>query len=272
MCGRFSLTTSPEDLSQHFGFEIPVSFEPRDNIAPSQNILAIKADNDPMMLRWGLIPSGANDPSIGHKMIIAIAASVAEKPSLRSVYRSWWCLVPADSFNESKREGSGKQSYHIRKVDRGLFCLAELWDKWSKGEGMIWNGTTVISLRMKALYEGWLLYNSTTGWTHWNTAWKTSCERRVDLNSLFTSTHHTQETALNILSTCREPVTRGLIIIHPLLAEVFLFIVTNKKDHPFPSGLISWVEGSATYLRESNIIDVLAIFKAWWSWTSVHQL
>jgi len=32
-------------------------------------------------------------------------------------------------------------------------------------------------------------------------------------------------------------------------------VVTIKKDHLFPDGLISWVEGSATYLRESNIID-----------------
>ena len=30
-------------------------------------------------------------------------------------------------------------------------------------------------------------------------------------------------------------------------------VVTNMKDHPFPCGLISWAEGSATYLRDSNI-------------------
>jgi len=131
MCGRFSLTTSPEIISQHFGFSISLLFEPRYNIAPSQDILAINDNHETVMLRWGLIPSWAKDPSIGYKMINARAETVAEKPSFRSAYQSRRCLVPADGFYECKREESVKQPYHIRREDRQPFSFAGLWEEWS---------------------------------------------------------------------------------------------------------------------------------------------
>jgi len=49
----------------------------RDNIAPSQLIIACirtypeTLDREWVELQWGLIPSWANDPSIGHKLINA---------------------------------------------------------------------------------------------------------------------------------------------------------------------------------------------------------
>lgn len=149
MCGRFSLAASPATLSQHLGFDITLPIEPRYNIAPAQSILAIKAYNEPVMLRWGLIPAWAKDKSVGYKMINARAETIAEKPSFRSAYRSRRCLIPADGFYEW---GAAKQPYHIRREDRGLFCFAGLWEEWSGPDAMI-SSCTIITTEANGLLK-----------------------------------------------------------------------------------------------------------------------
>lgn len=88
MCGRFSQTAAPDIIAEQFGVKEPSLFQPRYNIAPSQEIAAILIEPDTttrklVMLRWGLIPSWAKDPKIGHQCINAKAETVAEKPSFR---------------------------------------------------------------------------------------------------------------------------------------------------------------------------------------------
>jgi putative SOS response-associated peptidase YedK len=88
------------------------------------------------MLRWGLIPSWADDPKIGSRMINARGETVADKPSFRKAFRARRCLIPADGFYEWKKEGSKKQPYHVHRADYGLFAFAGLWERWKpKGEG-----------------------------------------------------------------------------------------------------------------------------------------
>jgi len=62
MSGRFTQMASPEVIAQQFDVATPPLFTPRDNIAPSQSIAAIRIDPDTatrtlVMLPWGLIPS-----------------------------------------------------------------------------------------------------------------------------------------------------------------------------------------------------------------------
>jgi putative SOS response-associated peptidase YedK len=105
MCGRFSQTTSPEVIAQQFEVAEPPLFKPRYNIAPSQQIAAIRIDPDTtarnlVMLRWGLIPSWTKDPKIGNQCINAKAETVAEKPSFRSAFKKRRCLILATGFYE----------------------------------------------------------------------------------------------------------------------------------------------------------------------------
>jgi putative SOS response-associated peptidase YedK len=60
------------------------------------------------LVRWGLIPSWATDPSMGARTINARAETVANKPSFEPL-RKQRCLVPADGFYEWKRATSAKQ-------------------------------------------------------------------------------------------------------------------------------------------------------------------
>lgn len=108
--------------------------EARYNIAPTQYIAAIRDDGEGSreltMLRWGLVPFWAKDPSIGNRMINARAETVAEKPSYRAAYRHRRCLVLADGFYEWHTEGGVKRPYYISASDGGPFAFAALWENW----------------------------------------------------------------------------------------------------------------------------------------------
>ncbi len=69
MCGRFTLLADEVKILQEFGINQPIDhYQPSYNIAPGQNVLAIIHDGKEKRagyLRWGLIPSWANDEKSG---------------------------------------------------------------------------------------------------------------------------------------------------------------------------------------------------------------
>lgn len=138
MCGRFAFYSPSEATAALFGVESATAVESRHNIAPTQFIAAIRRDqeasNELVMLRWGLIPSWAKDPSIGNRMINARAETVAEKPSFRTAYRRRRCLVLADGFYEWHTEDGVKTPYFISLANGNPFAFAGLWEHWQSKE------------------------------------------------------------------------------------------------------------------------------------------
>jgi putative SOS response-associated peptidase YedK len=140
MCGRYTLST-PSDLLADL-MEVPASPElsARYNIAPTQEAPIIRlagtssAARELALLRWGLVPFWADDPTIGNRMINARAETVGEKPSFRTSFKKRRCVVPTDGFYEWQKAGSGKQPYLFRLQNRRPFGMAGLWDRWGKGE------------------------------------------------------------------------------------------------------------------------------------------
>ncbi len=103
MCGRFTLRTPAHRLAEAFGIDALPNLAPRYNIAPTQDVVAIRhadAGRELAMLRWGLIPGWAKDPAIGSRMINARAETLTEKPSFRAAFKHRRCLVVADGFYE----------------------------------------------------------------------------------------------------------------------------------------------------------------------------
>ncbi len=117
-------------------------FEPRYNIAPTQEILAVRVEpangeRQAAMLRWGRIPSWSKQAHAGPPMINARGETIAEKPSFRTAVRRRRCLIPADGFYEwqkiaaSTSSKSGrKQPYYIHYRDDRPFAFAGLWETW----------------------------------------------------------------------------------------------------------------------------------------------
>ena len=86
-------------------------------------------------MRWGLVPSWAQDPSIGQRMINARAETLLEKPSFKQLVARRRCLVPADGFYEWRREGNRKVPMWIYLKNRVPFAFAGLWDYWRDPAG-----------------------------------------------------------------------------------------------------------------------------------------
>ena len=137
MCGRYTLTVPVEILAEEFGVTGPLpEVPPSYNIAPTQEVAAVLADDGERrleMLRWGLIPSWADDPGIGSRMINARSETVPEKPSFRRAFRERRCLILADGFYEWKRTDDGKQPYYVRMENGRPFAFAGLWESWRGG-------------------------------------------------------------------------------------------------------------------------------------------
>jgi putative SOS response-associated peptidase YedK len=139
MCGRYTLSTPVEKLAEEFGLvgQLP-DLQPSYNVAPTREVPAVVSGGEGHrmeMLRWGLIPSWADDPGIGSRMINARSETVAEKPSFRRAFKKSRCLMLADGFYEWRKENGGKQPYYIRMKTGQPFAFAGLWESWNKGEG-----------------------------------------------------------------------------------------------------------------------------------------
>lgn len=134
MCGRFTLQTPASNIASLFDNLSEPEVVPRYNIAPTQNVLAVRALNDEpqnwAQLRWGLIPFWAKDKSIGARMINARGETVREKPAFRAAFKKRRCLIVADGFYEWKKVGKTKQPYRMTMQDDQPFCFAGLWEKW----------------------------------------------------------------------------------------------------------------------------------------------
>ena len=133
MCGRFTQRMTWRELHERMDLiGTPLNLRPRYNVAPSQDVVVVRADDEGRglaMLRWGLIPSWAKDSTIGHRLINARSETAAEKPSFRSAYRHRRCLMPADGFYEWKREGKTRQPWLFALVDGAPFAFAGLCAK-----------------------------------------------------------------------------------------------------------------------------------------------
>lgn len=158
MCGRYTQTATPEAIAEHFHLDALPLFKPRYNIAPSQQVVAIRINPDGakrecIMLRWGLIPSWAKDLAIGTQCINAKAETVAEKPSFRSAFKKRRCLVIADGFYEWQAQGKRKQPMWIGLNGKRPFAFAGLWEHWKPAEGEPIESCTIITTEPNELMQ-----------------------------------------------------------------------------------------------------------------------
>jgi choline dehydrogenase len=119
--------------------ELPLRY----NVAPSQPVYTVaerraQDGERPQRLlgayRWGLVPWWAKDPSVGAKMINAMAETVATKAAYKQALVRRRCLIPADGFYEWQvLEGDGRRRkvpYLIRHRDGSPLAFAGLWEVW----------------------------------------------------------------------------------------------------------------------------------------------
>lgn len=134
MCGRFVLMTDLSVIAQDFDVpDASVNFSPSRNVSPLQHIPAVIGSDHGNVLAsylWGLIPFWAKDPSIGAKLINARAETITQKPSFKNAFAKRRCLIPAEGFYESKKEGNKKIPYCFALKSGKPFAFAGLYERW----------------------------------------------------------------------------------------------------------------------------------------------
>jgi putative SOS response-associated peptidase YedK len=129
MCGRFTLTTSGEELAEEFGLQAAPDVVARYNIAPTQPVVVVRRRSSgpcAEWMKWGI----AFPPGKGRKpplLINARAETLGERPAWRDALWRRRCLVPADGFYEWKDVGGRTQPFYVTRRDGGPFALAGLW-------------------------------------------------------------------------------------------------------------------------------------------------
>ncbi len=138
MCGRFVTTFDSEMIQRLFDLPDAPEMPTRFNVAPTQPIYAVRADErgdrESAYLRWGLIPSWAKDTSKTTGMINARSETVHEKPSFKAAFKRRRCIVPITGFYEWQKTPSGKQPHFIHAVDDEPLGVAGIWEAWTQGE------------------------------------------------------------------------------------------------------------------------------------------
>jgi len=180
MCGRAALTASPEDLREAFGLDETPEIAPHHNIPPSQPLSVVRvlraqdtssAKRKLEPLRWGLVPSWAEDPKIGHKLALARVETVATTPAFRQAIRWRRCLVAVDGFYEWRRDGKASQPFFVRRGDGGLFALAGLWERWVSRDGEVVESCAIITQPSRppvdAIHDRMPLVLERDAWDRW---------------------------------------------------------------------------------------------------------
>jgi putative SOS response-associated peptidase YedK len=149
MCGRYRLSRRKQIVEEYFDcVSDEPDWSPRYNIAPTQPIPVIRQNlKEPVrelsLVRWGLIPSWAKDPSVAASTINARSETAATKPAFRDPLQYRRCLIPADGFYEWAKTAKAKQPYCFEVNDGELFAFAGLWDRWKNPIG-VWVETCSI--------------------------------------------------------------------------------------------------------------------------------
>jgi len=134
MCGRFVQYSDPERYVEDFALDRVCPASPRYNLAPSQEILAVRLAPDGVReltpLRWGLVPAWSKGPDSRFNMINARAETVADKPAYRNAFRRRRCLIPTEGFYEWQATPAGKQPCLIQRHRGVPFAMAGLWEVW----------------------------------------------------------------------------------------------------------------------------------------------
>jgi len=157
MCGRAKL---PDDVSEikldlKIDWDEIGDYRPRWNAAPTSNLPVVVARNGERVLtlmRWGLIPSWANDIKIGSSTFNARAEGLDTRPAFRDAWQAGRrCLVIADGYYEWR--DADKQPFAIALGNRGPMTFAGLWDRWRSPGGATLKSFTIVTTAANELLQ-----------------------------------------------------------------------------------------------------------------------
>ncbi|WP_299599261.1 SOS response-associated peptidase [uncultured Tateyamaria sp.] len=136
MCGRFSISLAPEDMSEMFAAVAANDMPdiPNFNVCPTDAVHTVTLQRGQRWLtpmRWGFIPHWYKTPTDGPLLINARAETIAEKPAFRAACRERRAVIPASGFYEWTREGDTRLPWYITRSDGAPLVFAAVWQEWA---------------------------------------------------------------------------------------------------------------------------------------------
>lgn len=157
MCGRAKL---PDDVSElkldlKIDWDEITAYQPTWNAAPTSKLpVVVTRDGQRTLtlMRWGLVPSWAKNPKIGHSTFNARAEGIDTRPAFRAAWKAGRrCLVIADAYYEWCDED--RQPFAVTLSNRGPMTLAGLWDCWTAPNGEAIMSFTIVTTTANALLQ-----------------------------------------------------------------------------------------------------------------------
>jgi putative SOS response-associated peptidase YedK len=154
MCGRAKL---PEDVSEikldlQIDWDEIGDYRPRWNAAPTSKLPVVFSRNGARtltLMRWGLIPSWADDSKIAASTFNARAEGLDTRPAFRGAWKAGRrCLVIADAYYEWR--DADKQPFAVALANRRPMTFAGLWDLWHPPNGKTLASFTIITTQANA--------------------------------------------------------------------------------------------------------------------------
>jgi putative SOS response-associated peptidase YedK len=150
MCGRYAFFAPADAVQRWFRLPFAPGLAARYNIAPTQDVPVLREPGpgrrEVALLRWGLVPPWAGDPSIGQRMINARAETLCERPAYRDAFRRRRCVVLASGWYEWQKTVTGKQPFFLHRRDGEPLGFAGLWESWTdRGTGEAIESCTIVT-------------------------------------------------------------------------------------------------------------------------------
>jgi putative SOS response-associated peptidase YedK len=175
MCGRAKL---PDDVSEikldlKIDWDEIADYKPSWNAAPTAKLPVVVTRTGTRILtlmRWGLIPSWANDIKIGYSTFNARAEGIADRPAFRAAWKAGRrCLVVADGYYEWR--ATDKQPFAVALGNRGPMTFAGLWESWRAPDGEAITSFAIITTqaneKLKPLHDRMPVLIPPDGWPAW---------------------------------------------------------------------------------------------------------
>src|SRR5579884_394632 len=157
MCGRAKL---PDDVSEikldlRIDFDEIGEYRPHWNAAPTSKLPVVVSCNGRRtltLMRWGLIPSWADDIKIGRASFNARAESIDNRPVFRGAWKAGRrCLAITDGYYEWR--DTDKQPFAVALGNRGPMTFAAIWDSWRAPDGSILKSFAIVTTSANELLQ-----------------------------------------------------------------------------------------------------------------------
>ena len=132
------------------------TFSTRFNVAATYAVPAARMhgkESEGVMMRWGLVPASREKTELGAGEPCVASNALESSEEFRTVWLAGQrCIVPLAGFYIWRRTAAGyRQPFYVRLVNRPVFGVAALWDRFTTDDDDVIEGCALITVPANSL-------------------------------------------------------------------------------------------------------------------------